>query len=262
MSKNEVAEKTGTELVTIDFSEEAGAGLENTTMEDFARSFLVVLEKMSPHLDEDNLKYIKGAKAGDIINTVTGEIWKGAEGLRVVPCHYMKKDVEWAPNRGGFVMEHDVGENLMSKTKRSEDGRYDQLPNGNTLTPTATFYVAYEKKDGTWDWAIIAMSYSRMKSSREWLTKIQGIKFKHPNTGNSYTPPAYSHIYNLKTRKMQKEDKSWYIWDASVDVVIKDPALYGNARELHQKVRDGVLKAKLEHSVDADAEKVEDPTPF
>lgn len=262
MSKNEVAEKQSAELATIDFHEEADAGFENTTIADYARTFLVMLEKMSPHLDEDNLKYIKGAKPGDIINTVTGEFWPGGEGLTVVPCYYDKKDVQWLPNRGGFVSEHDVSENLMSKTKRSDDGRSDQLPNGNTLTPTATFYVAYEKKDGTWDWGIIAMSYSRLRSSREWLTKMQGIKFKHPQTGDSYTPPMYSHTYTLRSKKMQKEDKTWFIWDASVNDVIKDVALFGHAKDLHTKVKEGVLKAKIGDSVVADEEKKEEPAPF
>jgi len=53
----------------------AGTGFENVTgAEDLALPFLKVLSPSSPELNKSKGKYIEGAQAGNIINTVTKEI--------------------------------------------------------------------------------------------------------------------------------------------------------------------------------------------
>ncbi len=90
MSKNsQVAEKKQTAVAVIDeamFEQDQGKGLENVGMEDLALPFLKVLSRQDPLLDD-----LENAKAGDIYNTVTGDIFKGKEGVKVIPCAYLKK---------------------------------------------------------------------------------------------------------------------------------------------------------------------------
>ena len=80
-----VAKKKSAALSVLNdmFAEDAGAGLSELGSEDLAIPFLKPLQKMSPELDS-----LEGAKAGDIYNTVTKEIVKGSEGVRVINCAY------------------------------------------------------------------------------------------------------------------------------------------------------------------------------
>ena len=46
--------------------------------------FVRLIQAMSPQLSKKKPEYIEGAEQGDAFNTVTSEIWKGEEGLKVV----------------------------------------------------------------------------------------------------------------------------------------------------------------------------------
>ena len=51
----------------------AGQGMENITAEDMQIPFMRILQPLSPQLIKTDSKFIKGASAGDIFNTVTGQ---------------------------------------------------------------------------------------------------------------------------------------------------------------------------------------------
>ena len=77
-----VAKKTENNVVVMQaemFAADAGAGVNDLGSEDLAIPFLKVLQKMSDELDD-----LDHAKAGDIYNTVTKEVVKGSEGVRVI----------------------------------------------------------------------------------------------------------------------------------------------------------------------------------
>ena len=96
MAKNEVATKNGGGAVAVidDDLLSLGTGLEDTSSDDFAIPFLQLLQALSPQLNKNDGKYVKGAEQGNIFNTVTGEATDGDEGLIVVPCYYNKKYLE------------------------------------------------------------------------------------------------------------------------------------------------------------------------
>ena len=84
-----VAKKENTELSVLDmsmFEADAGAGNENMGQEDLALPFLKILSGLDPILDQN-----EEARKGDIYNTVTGQIYKGKDGIQVVPCAYQKR---------------------------------------------------------------------------------------------------------------------------------------------------------------------------
>ena len=70
----------------MDFEADSGAGFEGADSQSFAIPYLIILQSNSPQVDEDDGKYIKGAKVGMFLNTVTGEIFDGKEGVNLVPC--------------------------------------------------------------------------------------------------------------------------------------------------------------------------------
>lgn len=89
-----------TEIAVFDASmmeADAGSGMENMGMEDLALPFLKVLSGNDPVLDDDTVD----ARKGDIYNTVTGVAYRGKDGVRVVPCSYQRRFIQWAPRGSG-----------------------------------------------------------------------------------------------------------------------------------------------------------------
>ena len=79
-----VAKKKSAEVAVMDenmFAADAGIGVNDLGSEDLAIPFIKVLQKMSDELDD-----LEDAKAGDIYNTVTKEVIKGKDGVRLINC--------------------------------------------------------------------------------------------------------------------------------------------------------------------------------
>ena len=85
-----------------------------------------MLSRQDPLLDD-----LENAKAGDIYNTVTGDIFKGKEGVKVIPCAYQRRLIEWAPRgqgTGAPVNIFDPRLDTPPKTERSKKNNRDYLP--------------------------------------------------------------------------------------------------------------------------------------
>ena len=75
----------------INLEESAGQGQEFVTARDTKLPILKILYSNSPVLDESDGKYIESAKQGDIYNETSGNLFKGKDGLIVVPCLYINR---------------------------------------------------------------------------------------------------------------------------------------------------------------------------
>ena len=74
---NQVVEKkknTNVALASM-FEEDANTGLDNMGTEDMALPFLRILAQLSPEVNKRDSKYIEGAEAGMILNTVTKQVY-------------------------------------------------------------------------------------------------------------------------------------------------------------------------------------------
>ena len=76
------------------FEEDANLGLENLGQDDLALPFLKLLSRQDPVLDD-----LENAKAGDILNTVSNQVYSGKTGIRVIPCAYQRRFIEWEIGR-------------------------------------------------------------------------------------------------------------------------------------------------------------------
>ena len=90
-----VDEKKKTEVVAFDASmmeADAGSGINDLGSDDLALPFLKILSGLDSKLDD-----LDNAKRGDIINSVTDQIYKGKDGVDVVPCAYERVYIQWSP---------------------------------------------------------------------------------------------------------------------------------------------------------------------
>jgi hypothetical protein len=238
---NQVAEKKEGALATNLFEADANQGAQNISQEDLALPFLKILGQLSPEVNKRDGKYVEGAEPGKIINTVTNELY---DDIDVIPCHYKRQYVEWqdrGTSTGAPVAIHDADSDIVSQTTRDKTYK-DRLPNGNYLENTANHFVLLcGKNPGT---ALISMKSTQLKVSRKWNSMMMGIKMQGKN--GLFTPPTYSHIYNLKTVQMSNDKGTWFGWDVSKKGSVTQKDLYDMAKNFATSVGKGEVETKVE----------------
>jgi hypothetical protein len=88
------------------------------------------------------------------------------------------------------------------------------------------------------------MKATQLKISRKWNSMMMGIKLQGKN--GLFTPPTYSHIYNLKTVQMSNDKGTWFGWDVSKVGPIEDKSVYESAKSFAEKVGKGAVQVKPE----------------
>ena len=236
---NQVAEKKNSALATFDMEADAQQGAQNISQEDLALPFLKILGQLSPEVNKTHGKYVEGAEPGKIINTVTNELY---DKISVVPCHYKRQYIEWqdrGASSGAPVAIHDADSDIVSQTTRDKSYK-DRLPNGNYLENTANHFVLVVGKNP--ETALISMKSTQLKVSRKWNSMMMGIKMQGKN--GLFTPPTYSHIYNLKTVQMSNDKGTWFGWDVSKVGPVTDKSVYDIAKGFAERVGKGEVQAK------------------
>ena len=238
---NQVTEKKNGALATFDMEADAQQGAQNISQEDLALPFLKILGQLSPEVNKRDGKYVEGAEPGKIINTVTNELY---DTLNVVPCHYKRQYIEWqdrGTSTGAPVAMHEADSDIVSQTTRGKDYK-DRLPNGNYLDNTASHFVLTLGENP--QTALISMKSTQLKVSRKWNSMMMGLKMQGKN--GLFTPPTYSHIYNLSTVQMSNDKGTWFGWDVAKIGSVTDKSIYDMAKSFAESVGKGEIQAKPE----------------
>jgi len=253
MSKNQ----TTTELVApekasvaiapatfIDMSADAGAGLQHVDPSTLSLPFLKVLQSGSPETKRANEKFINGAKEGDILNTLTGELFDGDQGIRVIICSIQKRELEWAPKAeslGRPVASYPFGSSeippftVETVLVEGKPKKVRQTKSGNTLNETDELYVLRVDDAGFAQPAVIAMDSSDLGCSRRVTSQLYNRQIAQGNT--SFKAPIYGQLYTLYSADKHKDDYDWKIWKAvQEDALVSDPGLYAQAKAFHEAV--------------------------
>ena len=223
------------------FAEDAGVGVDGLGSEDLAIPFLKILQKMSPELDD-----IAKARAGDLFNTVTKEVIKGSDGIRVVNCAYTLQYIELEPRGSGTGAPHAIysaGDRL-PRTERGDDNKdYIVDGSGRYLERTAQHYIIVIDKDGFTSQALLPMKATQFKKSKQWNSAIKSLKMTDKN-GVLFTPARWSHTWHLESVSEENKNGSWHGWQISKDSQIKDPNLYAEAKHFAQSIMAGQVKVR------------------
>ena len=248
---NQVATKKEGALAANIFEADANKGAQNISQEDLALPFLKVLGQLSPEVNKTHGKYVEGAEPGKIINTVTNELF---DHINVIPVFYKRKYIEWqdrGTSTGAPVAIHEASSDIISQTTRGKDYK-DRLPNGNYLDNTASHFVL--TLGDTPSTALISMKSTQLKISRKWNSLMMGLKLQGKN--GLFTPPTYSHIYNLSTVQMSNDKGTWFGWEVEKMGPVTDKGIYDMAKSFAMSVGKGEVEAK--HG----SEDTKDSTPY
>ena len=238
---NQVTEKKNGALATFDMEADAQQGAQNISQEDLALPFLKILGQLSPEVNKRDGNYVEGAEPGKIINTVTNDLY---DMVSVIPCHYKRQYIEWqdrGTSTGAPVAIHEADSDIISQTTRGKDYK-DRLPNGNYLDNTANHFVLIVGKNP--QTALISMKSTQLKVSRKWNSMMMGLKMQGKN--GLFTPPTYSHIYNLSTVQMSNDKGTWFGWDVTKVGPVTEKHEYEMAKAFALSVGKGEVEARPE----------------
>lgn len=253
MSKTEVTKVQNTAIAIPDdvYSADAGSGFEETNQESYAIPFLSILQSGSPQVKKSDGAYIKGAEEGMLFNSVTQEVYSGEEGIEIIPCHYTQRMIEWGAREqgGGFFGEHSPNDPICATAERNERGQ-NILPNGHQLADTRNHYVLIRRK-GMLTPAIMSLSSSQIKKSKQWMSMMQGIKQKNPSTGKFEIAPMFSNYYKLNTVAESNDKGSWFGYKFSLGGKVTDDAEYEEAKQFNHIVKSGL--AKIERNLNVES---------
>lgn len=232
----------------------AGAG-RTQHAEDMAIPFLVILQTGSPQVKRGQAEYIKEAESSMIMNTVTKELFDGEKGITVIPCAFEKVYIEWKDREkgGGIVQVHDrvAGAALEARAKRNEKGQ-SVLDNGNILSTTAQHYVLVLRPDGSIDQAMLAMSSTQLKKSRQWNTIMSKVMLAVAD--KKVPAPSFACKYHLTTVAEANSKGDWFGWKIE-HLGGKDPVflnenergLFQMAKAFYEAIMGGNVKVAERH---------------
>jgi hypothetical protein len=190
--------------------DDAGMGLQNVTTDDLALPFLKISDGKGD------------IGSGDIFNNVTGEVFDGTEGIKVVPCVYQKRYIEWAPmGEQGYPVNiftpEDMAAGRVPKTEqREEKDRTDWVVgSSNYIENTAQHYVVRITDEGGMEPGLISMKRTGLKRSKAWNSMMQSRVELGKN--GPFQPPAFAYVYTLKTERQQRDNNIWYLWKVTLE---------------------------------------------
>lgn len=240
------------------YAEYAGQGFENQTSDDYAIPFLGILQALSPQIAENP----EGPyRQGMIVNTVTGEVWKGSEGVAFVPALTEHLYVEWVPREkgGGFVAAHKPTDDVTLKAMddaKAANLPYGELhtPNGNDLIETFYVYGVALTEAGDQFEAVLGFSSTKIKPYKGWMTRARTIQIEIA-PGRRIPAPLFSHRYRLRTVSEKNAKGQFYNWVIKFDspddtalaarLVPSDP-LFQAAVAIKKLVESGKARAAAE----------------
>jgi len=213
----EIQKKEANLPANFNLEEASGEGLEFISAKDLKLPILKILYANSPVLDKSDGKYIANAERGDIYNEVTGNLWKGKDGIIVVPCLYINTFNEWKDkgDSPGRPINIHTDPSIMSETTRGDDNK-DRLPNGNYVEDTGNHFVFILDKDYLpQEQAVIAMKSTQKKKSKTWNSMMQTRRLKGPK--GFFRPPSWATTYHLTTTRESNSQNTWYGWVVEFD---------------------------------------------
>lgn len=244
--KTDVAlHKDGGALATAEDIAALGSfeGFNDISKDDVSIPFLIVLQPLSPQIQPGNAVYLEGAKAGQILNTVTGAL---VDHIMVVPCDYKRSFIEWVPRAkgGGFRGEHGLEMEKTFNEKINRETGKAPLDNGNDLVDTRSFFVLTSDmtEEGTPSVApaMISMASTQVKVAKNWMNLI--LNYVPPGQKPGGRFPPWAAIYKLSTVLNKNEKGSWYGWKVERVGFNRVPELQTAAQQFHAQIRQGIIK--------------------
>lgn len=229
-----------------ELEQHAGEGFEQADADSYAIPFVQILQSNSPQVKRSEGAYVQGAAEGMVINTVSNDLYNADdEGITVVPVDYRRAFTAWVPrdHGGGFRGEVDVNDDVLRNTTRVGAKLWNE-ETGLEYVDTRYHYVLVIRSDGEVEPALITMSSTQLKKSRNIMTRLNNSKLP-----SGKTAPMYANVITLHTTPEQNDQGSWFGWKPDFQSMrflnLDDEgehAIFGAAKQFRDQLRAGQVK--------------------
>lgn len=266
-----LVEQQARELELYDPGEDAGAGMENVSMDERKLPFLRILDPKSPQCKPPSQGGLPGARGGALLNTSTEQVYDGEIGGEFVASYRDQKYVEYIKRNedgsgGGFVgvMEPDAPRVLELRAKY---GKFGKLPMGvdpqgkvHELAQSFYLYGTFYPPEEDPFRCILGFASTQIKKYQTFIERSDAFRYPSKSAGGAIImvqPPIWMHRWRLQTVYESKGTFSWYGYKLSLAeknedgseadktrsrMSLKDPR-YVAAKEFYQLIKDGIVKA-------------------
>lgn len=194
--KSAVAKRQSTEVALTEEQQELFLpNQDELDAQSYSLPFLRPLQALSDQLKQSSGEYIKGAKQGQIVNTVEKTVH---DTIVVAIVKAVTLYVEWIPRNkgGGLVQIYRLGEQPQDAV-RDPDTNVDMRPNGNELRRTIQYYVLTPGEE-RWEAAVISMSSTQLKIAGKINTARRNWKIPK--------------LLTMSTQLESNDKGEWYSW--------------------------------------------------
>ena len=175
-------------------------------MDTMAVPFIRIIQALSPQLKKSKSEYVEGAEEGMLFNSVSGALYEGP--LRIVVGKFERFYIEWKPNRGGFVANHEPKNfeaKVLPRLIRNEKNKLVDPHTGNEYNDTYIYYVLLPDYIGE-GVCIFATNPSYLKEARKLNRLLRTTTI--PGTTKRALP--HFMIWNLETVEMSNDQGDWF----------------------------------------------------
>ncbi len=244
----DLASRQGSEVALTDFGDDAGAGFEDVTKEEYSIPFIRILQTNSPQCEPG---VMPGAKPGMFINTATGELFEPGT-VTFIPVHREHDFCEYIPRDqgGGFKGRRPVDDPLVIELQ-AKQGQFGKLQTPDATELVETFYLyGLWLVDGMLSRVVIGFSSTQVKKYRNFITRAMGIQYLN-GEGHAIRPPLWAHRWKLGTVGEKNKKGSFFGWTITLDgekpldaLVPMKSAWYAAGKEFYEMIKAGVARAQ------------------
>lgn len=239
---------------SLNLEEDAGAGQEGMTRDDFAIPRIVILQDLSPFVKKTEDKYVEGAEAGMLMDTVSNALFPGFPGITIIPVSYRRTHIEWIPRTdgGGFVADHGPDPAILDKCTKDDKGNYVNAE-GNHIVATAEYFIyIVDPETGAYLPFVLSMSKSQLKKAKAFNTMINQLRIPRAQglnggNGGTFNPAMFYLTYQLETTPERNDQGSWFGFKIRpgkpVTELPNGEDIYLAARNFRKSIAEGKVKA-------------------
>lgn len=229
----------------------AEQGYEETTANDFSRTFVSVLQALSPPVRERRMF------EGDILITGYDISISGKEGLEFIPVYSHERYVAWTPRDkgGGFAGVYMPNDPLVLRQRA--EGRFNDMttPAGDDLVQTFYLFVI-GNLNGLWRPMIISIASTKIKPYSAFRSRLDLLRLP---SGKRY--PLFAHRCRLTTVMERRSNNDFYnvsfslagdsILESRVDI---QSQAFKEAIDLHKNCAAGLVE--IDHTAEPGRDEV------
>lgn len=210
-----------TGLIVHSYGDDSGLGFENQTKQDSAWPFIVQLQALSPAVKDEQ----PGARPGNFMNTVTGEMYDRDVGVLFVPAYTQHFYAEWTPRKegGGFHGHEPIDSDRVKAAiaNSTKFGKYRDtvkvVRDGKEadaireLVETFYIYGCICDEDGNAvTMATISFWSTKIRAYKAWNGSAKQLMVRQSD-GSRVRPPMFAHLVRMTAKARKNADGDFWV---------------------------------------------------